>query len=87
LLEDELLEGRSEERSLNAVRWVFLANGRIDPRRVAAFNGEYGGARCSVSLVRMSTLKKFYTEMRTLLLKLCSDSVEVLAEIVLRAAL
>lgn len=71
------------------VRWRFLANGRIDPRRVAAFNGENGGARCSVSLVRMSMLKFFYTKMRTLLLKLCSDSVKVLAEIVqvLRAAL
>ena len=41
------------------VRWVFLADGRIDPRGMAAFNGEHGGARCSISLVRMSILKIF----------------------------
>ena len=54
--------------------------------RRGGFNGEHEGARCSLSLVRMSKLKIFYKEMRTLLLKLCSDSVKALAEIVPSAA-
>ena len=69
------------------VQWIVLANGRTDPCGVATFNGEHGSARCSISLVRVSMIKTFNKEMRTLLSKLCSDSVKALAETVPRAAL
>ena len=49
------------------VGWVFLADSRIDPCGMAAFNGEHGGARCSVSLGCMGILKIFNKELRTLL--------------------
>ena len=39
------------------IRWVLLANGRVNPCGVAGFDSEHGGARCGIGLVRMSMLK------------------------------